>query len=59
MAMLSYDLIEEILDVAETYAAKEKERLSRLAPAQGQPAAHAPRANAVGDKRRRNNAPKG
>lgn len=30
MALLSYNLIEEILDVAETYATKERARLSSL-----------------------------
>ena len=35
MALLSYNLIEEILDVAETYAAQEKKRLGQLEPKVG------------------------
>jgi hypothetical protein len=49
MALLSYNLIEEILDVAETYAAQEKKRLGQLeTPKAASPSAprraHAPQA---------------
>ncbi len=30
MALISYSLVEKILDIAEAYAADERERLSRL-----------------------------
>lgn len=56
MSLLSRNLINEILDVAETYAAKEKSRLSQLpstppaAPAErGRPREPAPRARTPRD----------
>lgn len=51
MALLSYNLIKEILDVAETYAADEKKRLGQLDPPEDEDAAPEPEptpAQAVG-----------